>query len=394
MATVSGVGTSFHRNPKLAVKEAMRSALREISFAPPDLVLLFAAIGYPLPILLATIREMTGSAPLIGCSGGGIVAQAVAYEGYFYLGVMVIQSNDLEFSVHYASGLEENSYCSGEQLALSLKQKLRDNSLGLILFADGLTCNFDQLTQGLRKHIPESSLPLFGGLAGDNLRWKKTVQFFNDTILHDSVVAVLLSGKGRLAWATHHGCTPIGNARMVTRAEKNRIYEIDGIPILEVLKEYLHPAEVDQWGTSIVNLGLGFEAGKLPGYDDPYLIRFIPVKDQLLGAVKVPIEITSGTSVWVTRRDKPKMIHGIEIISNNIISQLNGSPPKFLLHFDCVGRGKTLFREEEKKAILARLQSRFHANTPWLGFYTYGGIAPVGRKDCFHHYALALLALY
>jgi Uncharacterized protein conserved in bacteria len=116
---------------------------------------------------------------------------------------------------------------------------------------------------------------------------KRTYQYCNDRITSDGVACVLLSGTARLAWSVNHGCLPIGGERKVTRCSGNVIYEIDGKPVLDVLKEYLIGDEIDNWNKAVVNLCLGFKASEeMKGYDE-YLIRFMPAKDDSAGSITI-----------------------------------------------------------------------------------------------------------
>ena len=76
----------------------------------------------------------------------------------------------------------------------------------------------------------------------------------------------LLSGKAQAGWAISHGLVPIGSARTVTRSQGNVIYEIDGKPAIEVLKEYLPEgalAEDRDWMRYAVSLALTTKAPRL-----------------------------------------------------------------------------------------------------------------------------------
>lgn len=50
----------------------------------PDFVMLFATVAYPQSVLLQSVREATGQAPLIGCSSAGAIAHNVPKEPYSY----------------------------------------------------------------------------------------------------------------------------------------------------------------------------------------------------------------------------------------------------------------------------------------------------------------------
>ena len=203
------------------------------------------------------------------------------------------------------------------------------------------------------------------------------------------------SGQVQVAWAVNHGCVSIGVERKVTRSEGNIIYEIDGKPAVEVLKEYLTAAEVDNWSATMIALTLGFKA---PGYmqdQDEYIIRAMTGgKDDETGAVIIPTEVSEGTSIWMTRRDHEKIAAGVEHIAEEIKAQIGENPGKIVFHFDCAGRGKVIFRDQQKTQLLKMLRQKVDPDVPWLGFYTYGEIGPMGEHNCFHNYTAVITAIY
>jgi hypothetical protein len=396
MKTWVGVGISHHRNPKVAGQEAAIKALKQAGIHAPDFVFLFASVGYDQQIVLDTVRQETNHAPLVGCSGAGVIAIDEADESNFSVGVMVFQSDELRFCHGVATGLKQDAALVGGAVGKAIQAQRQPDTLAMFLLADGITFNFDRFIAELNTYLdPAQFLPIFGGAAGGNLVLHHTYQYCDSQVVSNGVVWALLSGKGKLAWALNHGCIPIGCERKVTRCDGNTLYEIDNQPVLEVLKEYLLPEEInDNWQKVVNNLCLGFKApGHLQSYDE-YLIRFMITKDEGTGAITLPCEVTAGTSIWMTRRDYEKIAHGISTIAQEIKDQIGDQAPKFVLQFDCTGRGKSAFREQQKMQLLHQLQQSVGAAIPWLGFYTYGEIGPVSGHNCFHNYTAVLMAVY
>lgn len=397
MNTKTGVGVSHHRNPKVAAKEALQKALADGNITnKPDFVFMFATVGYNQQHLVDTIAQLTDNAPLAGCSGEGIIAQKVADEGNFSVVIMAIKSDEIRFDNALSVGLKESSHNVGESIAKDLKKSVSDDSLGVITFSDGLTFNFNQFLNGLESGLNgENSLPVFGGTSADNWEMKQTFQYYNDKVVSDGTVAVLMSGSLKMAWAVNHGCVPIGTQRKITKCDGNIIYEIDNQPVLNILKEYLLEDEIDNWNSTVVNLSWGFKApNTLANQYDEYIVRFMPAKDDKTGSITIPTEVVVGTDIWMTRRDQSKISEGLDKIANSIKSQMHNSKPKMVFNFDCAGRGKMIFREQQKLELLNSLQNRIGDDVPWIGLYTYGEIGPVNKINNFHNYTLVLLALY
>jgi hypothetical protein len=400
MCIQAGVGVSHHRNPRVAGQEAATRAITAAGVERPDFVFMFAAVGYDQQALLRAVSEATGQAPLCGCSGEGILAAGEADESNFAVAVMAIRSDQIRFSNGMVTGLKQSSETVGRAIAQAIQPDTMLDPMALFLFPDGMTVNFDRLLANLEGELNlDPPLPLFGGASADNWTMKGTFQYFNDQVVTDGAVWALLSGQAELAWAVSHGCVPIGSQRKVTRSEGNAIYEIDGKPVLEVLGEYLVGDEIGNWEQAVVNVSIGLRApSHVQAYDEQYeylITRFMPSSEDVQsGFVTIPTEVSAGTDIWVTRRDHEKIANGLERMAEQIKAQLKGHSAKLVFQFDCAGRGKVVFREQQKLQLLKGLQEKVARDAPWMGFYTYGEIGPVGNHNCFHNYTAVVLAIH
>ena len=188
---------------------------------------------------------------------------------------------------------------------------------------------------------------------------------------------------------------PIGGERKVTRCEGNVIYEIDGKPATEVLKEYLpeHALADDRdWMRYAMSLALCFRA---PSYikDEEYVVLGVPAVKMADGSIIVQTEVQEGTSIWFSSRDKEKISTGLDRMAEQIKDQLEGEKPKLVFQFECLTRGKTMFREQEKLQLLRRFRQSVGPEAPWAGFYAYGQIGPVEKHNDRHLYTSVVLAL-
>lgn len=397
MQTKVGVGVSHHRNPVIAAKEAYRHAMVQSEMeGRPDFIFLYATVGYDQSAVVRTVREISANAPLAGCSTEGVIAQSVADESNFSVALMAIQSDEVMFSHARAEGVKRDPQAVGALIAGALRDKAGKEIIGMIVLADGIHFNHDRFSEGFHANFPsQRQTLLFGGMASDNWAMQKTYQYFNDEVITDGVVCALMHGTLRAAYAVNHGCVAIGTERTVTKAEKNVIYEIDNKPVLDILKEYLLDDEIDNWQKTVVNLSWGLKVqDKFQSDYDDLTIRFMPARDETNGSITISSEIAEGTKIWMTRRDHKKIADGVEKIAALVMKQLGGNRPKMVFQFECCGRGKVVFREQQKREILGDLQETLGADIPWLGFYVYGEIGPVGTCNAFHNYTMVLLALY
>ena len=399
MATKAGVGMSRHHNPNIAGREAAEQALQKAGVDRPDFVLMFGSIGYDQHSLVRAVRETTGGAPLCGCSAEGTIDGDNADESNFSVLVTAICSEELRWHHGIASGLlEDDSRAVGQRVAQELLPHLSADTIGLFVFPDGLANNLGDFIAGLEEKLPSDRfLPIWGGGAGNNYNFgEPTYQYCDDEIVSDGVSYALLSGKAQAGWAISHGCIPIGGERKVTRSQGHVIYEIDGKPAVEVLKEYLpdtHALTDDRdWMRYAITLALSFRA---PSYikDEEYVVRGIPSVNLSEGSITVQTDVQEGTSLWFSSRDKEKISIGLDRMARQIKEQLEGDQPKLVLHFDCASRGKMMFRDQEKLQILKRFRQSVGPDVPWAGFYAYGEIGPVEEHNDRNLYTAVTLAL-
>ena len=405
MAIKAGVGMSYHHNPTVAGREAAGQALKEAGVERPDFVFMFGSIGYDQPSLLRAVREATEGAPLTGCSAEGTINGDEADESNFSVLVTAISSEELRWTNGIASGLlEDDSHAVGQRVAQDLLPHLSSDTIGLFVFPDArldfgvARDNLDNFFAGLEGNLSDDRfLPLWGGGANNNYGYmdEPTYQYCDDEVISGGVSYALLSGKVRAGWAISHACIPIGGERKVTRSEGSVIYEIDGKPAVEVLKEYLPEGALTEerdWMRYAISLSLSFKA---PSYmkDEEYVVRGVPAVKMTDGSIAVQTEVQEGTSLWFSSRDKEKLATGLDRMAAQIKDQLGGEKPKLVFQFECATRGKMMFRDQEKLQLLKRFRQSLDPDAPWAGCYCAGEIGPVEEHNNHHLYTAVVLAL-
>jgi hypothetical protein len=400
MTTKAGVGMSRHHNPNVAGREAAEQALEKAGLSKPDFVFMFGSIGYDQHSLVRAVREVTGGALLSGCSAEGTIDGDDADESIFSVVVTAISSDELKWTNGLAAGLEDDPRALGKRVAQELLPHLSADTIGLFVFPDGRIDNLEQFFAGVEENLPsERFLPMWGGGASNALTLaadESTYQYCDDEVVSDGVSYALLSGEAQASWAMSHSVIPIGGERKVTRGQGNVIYEIDGKPAIEVLKEYLPEGtliEDRDWMRYAISLALCFRA---PSYmkDEEYVVRGVPYVRMAGGSIIVQgTEVQEGTSVWFSSRDKEKLATGLERMAAHIEDQLGGEKPKLVFQFECGTRGKMMFREQEKLQLLRQFRQSVDPDVPWAGYYTWGEIGPVEEHNLRHLYTSVVVAL-
>ena len=395
MGTLAFVGKSGDPSGFQAGAEATRAALAGLPDGRADLLLVFATATYDQENLIRGIRSESGEIPLSGCSGEGVITSQESAEVEYAVGVMAVASDLLSFHTIQLQGFSEAPSQRGAELAGLVNDLEADDLIGLLVFPDGLRGNclqfLESLSGGLREQIPVA-----GGTAGDGFVFQRTYQYHGDHPVSDGVSAVVIRGRGELEIGVSHGCTPIGLPREITRSSEGWVYEIDGRPAWDVFKEYLDgdPRDLTAEGISHLCIGEALDPDLHEAYG-PYVIRSPFHLDKQTGALFFPGGgLESGRRIQLTRRDRDQIIASARACALGILERRNGRKPEMVFQFDCAGRGRVLFGHETRRAIVDPLQEALGLETPWLGFHTFGEIAPLGGRMYYHNYSVALCAVY
>jgi len=143
-----------------------------------------------------------------------------------------------------------------------------------------------------------------------------------------------------------------------------------------------------------LNLCLGF---KTPEHikDDygEYIIRYMMSKNDQERSVKIQSDVTKGHRFLdrSPRQRAHKKWHAVDFCADK--SQGRNEKPKFVLHFDCVGRGKVVFREEEKIELIKSIQKDIGEDIRGLAFILWR-IGPVASSNCSHNFTAVVAAVY
>lgn len=166
-------------------------------------------------------------------SDGAIIDGELAKDGDIIVVFTQFQQTELTF-YHYSSS--DNSFLIGQEIA----KKIYNPSLtkAIISFTDGIHTNGEEYLNGLHSICP--SIPVSGGMAGDNGLVKQTFIFSKDKVTDQGAIAVSLNNPNLTIKTSYSfNWTPIGKRMIVTRAVKNRVYEIDGLPAVDVYSKYM-----------------------------------------------------------------------------------------------------------------------------------------------------------
>jgi hypothetical protein len=251
----AGTGSSRETDAHQAGRAAALAALGPLDGENAALVFVFASPRYDLPALLASIREVTGGAPLVGATGSGEIVAGQYLGAGEGVGVLAITAGSYRFGIASGSHIRADLDRAGQTIARASQEAAGPSPYAaVLLLSDSMLGDLQQLFQGVYR-ITGPKVPLVGAGAGDEQKFVRTVVFHDDAVVEEGAVVVWIASEVPLHVVARHGWRPIGVPLIVTRVAGTEIVELGGRPAAEVYEEQLRLREQltpeSFWSTSI-----------------------------------------------------------------------------------------------------------------------------------------------
>lgn len=314
---------------------------------------------------LATLRERFPAAEIVGCTTAGDIAGTEVREQ----GAVATALRLEETAVRVAAADLPDAQHSREA-GLHLAEALRaDDLVHVLTFAEGLAINGSEFAAGLRDALPPT-VAVTGGLAGDGDRFGRTLVCHGGGLHERSAVAVGFYGSRlRVGFGSMGGWDSFGPERLVTRAEGNVLYELDGESALQLYKRYLGPHAAE-----LPASGLRFPLSLRTDTGDERVVRTILGVDESEGSLTFAGAVPTGSSVRLMKANIDRLVDGAHGAASASRERVGGQPPEVALLISCVGRRLVLRQRVEEE--LDSVRDVLGARAVLCGFYSYGEIAP------------------
>ncbi|MFQ5950054.1 MAG: FIST N-terminal domain-containing protein, partial [Nitrospiria bacterium] len=225
---------STETDTRLAVKKLASDATQGIS-NPPDLSVLFVSPHHRKAAseIATNLKKALDSKILLGCTGEGIIGTSLEMEQRPAISLWVASLPDVALIPFHLS-FEENNH--GVRLKGWPKQlpQVEDRPF-FILLAEPFSTPTGYFLTFLQKKFP--CMPVLGGMASGARIPGENLLFFNDQVVKEGVVGVMVHGAIRLETVVSQGCRPVGDRFLVTSAERNVIHELGGRRALQYVKK-------------------------------------------------------------------------------------------------------------------------------------------------------------
>jgi hypothetical protein len=323
------------------------------------------------------------------------MANGAVVEGGFVVGAMALGGEGLRAVSAHVPGVHLDGEEKGRAIARQLVRALGEQPRLTVLLYDPLGgVDVNHLLAGFRQ---ECSSLLVGGAASQPAGpLAATFQYEGTQALRDSAVALGLAGDFSVDLGLCHGTVPTGVVMTLTRAQGNRLLELDGRPALEVWRETIG-IDADhifkQEHIAALPMGIKRQVEENGRVSEIYLIRAVFGLDPEAKSITVQAGIPEGSQIMFHHRTVPVVRDGTVAMANDLVERLAGKNPWAVLGFECGGRAAPFLGDAATLEENLQLQQTVAPQASWLGLLAWGEIAPCGGEPEFHNYTYPLIVL-
>lgn len=301
-------------------------------------------------VFASTAGEILGSE----VSDDTIVATGLAFEST---------------TVHCASG-NVKGYPNGRECGTALMSSLPMKDLrAVFVFSEGSTVNGSDLTEGLN-HANLLGVPITGGLAGDGVRFERSLCGLDGNVAPGNAVVIGLYGQDLLVGhGSRGGWVEFGQERFVSYSEANVLYTIDGRSALNLYKEHLGADAADLPASALL-FPLSMRA---PGTSKT-LVRVITSLDEANESMSFAGNMPVGARVRLMNTTCAMLVDAADIAARSGREPFGSRDPEFALIVSCVGR--RMMMKEKVADELTAVRKIMGPSTCITGFYSYGEVSP------------------
>lgn len=348
----------------------------------PTLAIIFSSTKQSLGKIQALFSKK--NIQLIGCTSAGEIANKELLDGGI-VGLLLDIHPDY-FTVSIEQRIGKSAYEAAFVMGQNAMQQFQHPAL--VVMSSGVHVNADEIIMGFKDVLPDA-VPVFGGLASDDLALQKTSVFNNEQVYDEAILSLVLDNeKIEVKGLAASGWQAVGTTNTITKADGNMIYTINDQPALDIFLKYFGFFDnLNIQGKPITTISAQYPL-QILRKNGHHVLRSPIVGNEedrslmLAGGVKTGDQFRFSISP------------GFEVIDQTVdaFKQLKEQTHEAdaLILFSCKGRHAALgpMIEDEISGIYD------HWQKPMIGFFSYGEIGAdfTGQRD-FHNETCSLIVL-
>jgi small ligand-binding sensory domain FIST len=368
-----------------AMREVCAKALADFRGTPDLAFLFFSAqhVNFIEPVA-AQVCDAIGTDNLLGCSGESIVGvgQEVEMEAAMSLWLARLSGTSVQpMRLEYERAVNEGAFIGWSD---DLPEDWSDQS-ALLVLGDPFSFPADLLLELINNEHP--GVPVMGGMASAGQTPGSNRILLGRHMFEQGAAIVLLHGGVQIKTVVSQGCRPLGQHLVITKAERNIIQELGGMPAYSRLEELFQTLPTRE--QKMVQQGL--HVGRVVNeYQDEFeqgdfLIRNVVGVDPEERTIAISDYVRPGQTVQFHIRDADTA----DVELRQLLSRVEKSTAAALL-FTCNGRGTRLFSEPHHDALAIK---NAMGEIPLAGLFAAGELGPIGGKNFMHGFT-ASIALF
>ncbi|MCC5833018.1 MAG: FIST C-terminal domain-containing protein [Chlamydiales bacterium] len=311
------------------------------------------------------MREMYPNAHILSASSSGDILGAEVFDGQIGLSAIYFEKTQLKA---YSVDVEDfySYFACGEKIGLHLYSP---DLVHIFVVSDGQKVDGSILVRGIASVLPKEC-QITGGLAGDGVRFEKTVVGLDSAPVSKRIAAIGFYGKNlRVGYGSVGGWDPFGPLRRVTRSKENVLYELDGQPALGLYKKYLGE-KAGELPSSALLFPLALY---MPNAKEP-LVRTVLNVNEEEGSMFFAGTIPEGCTAQLMKANFERLVEGAGKAASFSHEMIGEGNAEIAILISCVGRRMVLGQKSVEE--LENVRHVLGKNTAMAGFYSYGEIAP------------------
>lgn len=369
-----------------ALQEAAGTALDSLGGAP-DLAFVFLSPHHASAAdqLAAKACQLLGTETLLGCTGEAIAGTAREVEEEPALSLWLARWPGVRLTPMHLSFQRTPEGGALEGWPDELAGDWPDDSF-LIVLGEPFSFPAEFLLERMNEDRPK--VRLLGGMASGAASPGDNRLLLGPRTFAEGAVAVHVTGPVRLQTVVSQGCRPIGRPLVVTKAERNIIFELGGKPALVQLRAIFDtlPTSEQRLVQRALHVGRVVSEYQERFEQGDFLIRNVVGIDANTGAIAIGDYLRPGQTVQFHIRDEAAA--DAELTQLMASARANGeASPAGALLFTCNGRGTRMFTGPHHDA--AAVANAF-GSLPLAGFFAQGEIGPIGQQNFMHGFTASI----
>ncbi len=370
--------------------QTMRQVKETLGPGPVDLACLFFSVHYEDEgeTLIEALCDQLQPRSVIGCSTEGVIGPEHEYENEPALVVWAARFpagtrvHDLVIDANRMAAAQEAS--DWRSLFPDLSP---EDQPSFLLLADPFSTPIHSLLTAINQSFPDASV--HGGMVSGAEAPGQASLISDQGVQREGLVGVALTGPLRVASLVSQGCRPIGKPWVITKSDRNIMYQIGGQKPLEVLMQTFEesPPDIQRMMQQGILLGRVIKEEQERFGRGDFLIRNLVDKDDQSGALAVNDLLRPGITIQFHVRDAATAHEDLE----NLAQKQQAEPPRGALLFSCNGRGLRLF---ERKDHDIGVLKQCWGDAPIAGMFCAGELGPIGGKNFIHGFTASVACFH